>query len=290
VKPVDFDLHRPGTLDAALALLADYGDDARVLAGGQSLVPLLNFRLARPGHVVDIGRVPGLGDLHETRDGLVVGAMVRQSGAERAPAVAARCPLLAAALPWIAHPPIRARGTICGSLAHADPAAELPAVAVALDAAFVAASTAGRREIAAADFFQAHLTTALRADELLAAVRFPAAAPGTGAAFCEASRRRGDFAMAGVAAQVTLADGVIADARICVSGVAGVPVRCAGSERALLGSAADPEALRAAAGAALDILEPAGDLHASADYRRHLAGVLLRRALAQACGRASAAA
>jgi CO/xanthine dehydrogenase FAD-binding subunit len=290
VKPVDFDLHRPGTLDAALALLADYGDDARVLAGGQSLVPLLNFRLARPGHVVDIGRVPGLGDLHETRDGLVVGAMVRQSRAERAPAVAARCPLLAAALPWIAHPPIRARGTICGSLAHADPAAELPAVAVALDAAFVAASTAGRREIAAADFFQAHLTTALRADELLAAVRFPAAAPGTGAAFCEASRRRGDFAMAGVAAQVTLADGVIADARICVSGVAGVPVRCAGSERALLGSAADPEALRAAAGAALDILEPAGDLHASADYRRHLAGVLLRRALAQACGRASAAA
>jgi aerobic carbon-monoxide dehydrogenase medium subunit len=290
VKPVDFDLHRPGTLDAALALLADYGDDARVLAGGQSLVPLLNFRLARPGHVVDIGRVPGLGNLHETRDGLVVGAMVRQSGAERAPAVAARCPLLAAALPWIAHPPIRARGTICGSLAHADPAAELPAVAVALDAAFVAASTAGRREIAAADFFQAHLTTALRADELLAAVRFPAAAPGTGAAFCEASRRRGDFAMAGVAAQVTLADGVIADARICVSGVAGVPVRCAGSERALLGSAADPEALRAAAGAALDILEPAGDLHASADYRRHLAGVLLRRALAQACGRASAAA
>jgi aerobic carbon-monoxide dehydrogenase medium subunit len=289
VKPVDFDLHRPATLDAALALLAGYGDDARVLAGGQSLVPLLNFRLARPDHVVDIGRVPGLGDLRETPDGLVVGAMVRQSGAERAAAVAARCPLLAAALPWIAHPPIRARGTICGSLAHADPAAELPAVAVALDATFVAVSTGGQREIAAADFFQAHLTTALRPDELLAAVRFPAAAPGTGAAFCEASRRRGDFAMAGVAAQVTLADGVIADARVCVSGVAGVPLRCAGSERALLGSAADPEALHAAAGAALDILDPAGDLHATADYRRHLAGVLLRRAVAQAYGRAAAA-
>jgi len=290
VKPVDFDLHRPATLDAALELLAGYGDDARVLAGGQSLVPLLNFRLARPGHVVDIGRVPGLGDLRETRDGLVVGAMVRQSRAERTPAVAARCPLLAAALPWIAHPPIRARGTICGSLAHADPAAELPAVAVALDATFVASSTAGRREIAAADFFQAHLTTALRADELLAAARFPAAAPGTGAAFCEASRRRGDFAMAGVAAQVTLAGGVIADARVCVSGVAGVPLRCAASERALLGSAAGPEALRAAAEAALDILDPAGDLHATADYRRHLAGVLLRRAVAQAYDRASAAA
>jgi aerobic carbon-monoxide dehydrogenase medium subunit len=289
VKPVDFDLHRPATVDAALALLAGYGDDARVLAGGQSLVPLLNFRLARPDHVVDIGRVPGLGDLRETPDGLVIGAMVRQSRAERAAVVAVRCPLLAAALPWIAHPPIRARGTICGSLAHADPAAELPAVAVALDATFVAVSTGGQREIAAADFFQAHLTTALRPDELLAAVRFPAAAPGTGAAFCEASRRRGDFAMAGVAAQVTLADGVIADARVCVSGVAGVPLRCAGSERALLGSAADPEALRGAAGAALDILDPAGDLHATADYRRHLAGVLLRRAVAQAYGRAAAA-
>jgi len=290
VKPVDFDLHQPATLDAALALLASHDDDARVLAGGQSLVPLLNFRLARPGHVVDIGRVAGLGELRETPDGLVVGAMVRQSRAERAPAVAARCPLLAAALPWIAHPPIRARGTICGSLAHADPAAELPAVAVALDATFVAASTRGRREIAAADFFQAHLTTALRPDELLAAVRFPAAAPGTGAAFHEASRRRGDFAMAGVAAQVTVEDGAIADTRICVSGVAGVPLRCTGSEQALLGSAADPAALRRAADAALDILDPTDDLHATAGYRKHVAGVLLRRAVAEAYARATAAA
>jgi len=290
VKPVDFDLHQPATLDAALALLDRHADDARVLAGGQSLVPLLNFRLARPGHLVDIGRVAGLGELRETGDGLVVGAMVSQSRAERAPAVAARCPLLAAALPWIAHPPIRARGTICGSLAHADPAAELPAVAVALDAAFVAASTRGRREIAAADFFHGHLTTALRPDELLAAVRFPAAAPGTGAAFHEVSRRHGDFAMAGVAAQVTLGDGAIADARICVSGVAGVPLRCAGSEHALLGSRADPEALRQAAAAALDILDPAGDLHATASYRKHVAGVLLRRAVAEAYGRATAAA
>jgi aerobic carbon-monoxide dehydrogenase medium subunit len=289
VKPVDFDLHQPATLDAALALLDRHADDARVLAGGQSLVPLLNFRLARPGHLVDIGRVTGLRELRETGDGLVIGAMVSQSRAERAPAVAAHCPLLAAALPWIAHPPIRARGTICGSLAHADPAAELPAVAVALDATFMAVSARGRREIAAADFFQGHLTTALGPDELLAAVRFPAAAPGTGAAFHEVSRRRGDFAMAGVAAQVTLEDGAIADARICASGVAGVPLRCAGSEQALLGSRADPEALRRAAGAALDILDPAGDLHASAGYRKDVAGVLLRRAVAEAYGRATAA-
>jgi aerobic carbon-monoxide dehydrogenase medium subunit len=260
-----------------------------VLAGGQSLVPLLNFRLARPDHIIDLGRLAALGTVDETPGGLVVGAMVRQSQAERSPAVAARCPLLAAALPWIAHPPIRARGTIGGSLAHADPAAELPSVAVALDATFVAVSTRGRREIAAADFFQAHLTTALEPDELLAAVRFPAAAAGTGAAFCEVSRRRGDFAMAGVAAQVTLADGAIVDARICVSGVAGVPLRCAGSERALLGSRAGAGTLRLAADAALDILDPPGDLHATAGYRKHAAGVLLRRAVAEAYSNATRA-
>jgi aerobic carbon-monoxide dehydrogenase medium subunit len=287
VKPVDFDLHRPGSLNAALALLATHADDARVLAGGQSLVPLLNFRLARPAHVIDIGRVPALGDVRETPAGLVIGAMVRQSRAERSPVVAARCPLLAAALPWIAHPPIRARGTVCGSLAHADPAAELPAVAAALDATFLAWSAHGRREIAAADFFQTYLTTALRPDELLAAVRFPAAAPLTGAAFHEVSRRHGDFAMAGAAAQVTLADGAITDARICLSGVAAVPLRCAESERALLGSAADPAVLRLAADAALDILDPADDMHAPASYRKHVAGVLLRRAVTAAYRRAA---
>jgi aerobic carbon-monoxide dehydrogenase medium subunit len=289
VKPVDFDLHQPATVEEVLTLLARHADDARVLAGGQSLVPLLNFRLARPGHVIDIGRLSALGNLDETPAGLVVGAMVRQSRAERSSAVGARCPLLAAALPWIAHPPIRSRGTVCGSLAHADPAAELPAVAVALDATFVAVSARGRREIAAADFYQGYLTTALRPDELLAAVRFPAAAPGTGAAFCEVSRRRGDFAMAGAGAQVTLEDGAIADARICFSGVAAVPLRCAGSEQALLGSRADLGTLRLAADAAASILDPADDLHATAGYRKHVAGVLLRRAVAEAYGSASGA-
>jgi aerobic carbon-monoxide dehydrogenase medium subunit len=168
-----------------------------------------------------------------------------------------------------------------------DPGAELPSVVVALDATFVAVSAGGRREIAAADFFQAHLTTALRPDELLAAVRFPAAGPGTGAAFCEVSRRRGDCAMAGIAAQVTVTDGAIADARICASGVAGVPLRCAGSEQALLGSRADAGALRLAADAALGILDPADDLHATAAYRKHVAGVLLRRAVTEAYGKAT---
>jgi aerobic carbon-monoxide dehydrogenase medium subunit len=288
VKPVDFHLHQPATVDAAVALLARYGDDAKVLAGGQSLVPLLNFRLARPEHVVDIGRVPRLAGLRRTPAGLEVGAMVRQARAERSPEVAADCPLLAAALPHVAHPPIRARGTVGGSLAHADPAAELPSVAVALDATFAAVSVRGRREIAARDFFGGYLTTALLPDELLVSVCFPAPAAGTGAAFHEVSRRRGDFAIAGAAAQVTVAGGVIAQARICLSGVASVPFRCADSEQVLAGTRADPATLRAAAQAALDRLDPAGDLHATAAYRQHVAGVMLRRAVAEAYGRACA--
>jgi aerobic carbon-monoxide dehydrogenase medium subunit len=289
VKPVDFNLHQPETVEAALALLAEHADDAKVLAGGQSLVPLLNFRLARPAHVIDIGRLAALGELHRTPAELVVGAMVRLSRAERSPGVAAHCPLLAAALPRIAHPPIRARGTVGGSLAHADPAAELPSVAVALDAMFVAVSSRGCRELAARDFFRSYLTTALEPDELLTAIRFPAAPPGTGAAFHEVSRRSGDFAKAGAAAQVTLADGVIAEARICLSGVADVPFRCTGSERALLGTHADPTALGLAAEAAVDVLDPVDDLHATSSYRRHVAGVLLRRAAAEAFANAAAA-
>jgi CO/xanthine dehydrogenase FAD-binding subunit len=288
VKPVDFDLHQPATVAEAVALLGRYGDDAKVLAGGQSLVPLLNFRLARPDHVIDIGRVPGLAGLRRTPAGLEVGAMVPQAVAERSPEVAADCPLLAAALPHVAHPPIRTRGTVGGSLAHADPAAELPSVAVALDATFAVVSARGHREIAARDFFGGYLTTALESDELLVSVRFPAAPPGTGAAFHEVSRRRGDFAIAGAAAQVTVTDGVIAQARVCLSAVAGVPLRCAGSEQVLAGARADPATLRSAAQAALDGLDPAGDLHATAAYRRHVAGVLLRRAVAEAFGRACA--
>ncbi len=288
MKPVDFSLHQPATVAAAMELLASHGDDAKVLAGGQSLVPLLNFRLARPDHVIDIGRLAAaLGELRPAPAELVVGAMVRQSRAEASPAVAAHCPLLAAALPNVAHPQIRARGTVGGSLAHADPAAELPAVAVALDATFEAVSIRGRREIAASDFFRTYLTSALEPDELLTAIRFPAAAPGTGAAFHEVSRRRGDFAIAGAAAQVTLADGVIADSRICLSGVAGVPFRCPEPERVLLGTRADPATLRLAARAALDVLDPPGDLHATAGYRKHVAGVLLRRAVAEAFDAAS---
>jgi carbon-monoxide dehydrogenase medium subunit len=329
VKPVDFDLHRPETMGEALELLATFGEDGKVLAGGQSLVPLMNFRLARPEHVIDIGRLTALTELRPSPAEVVIGSMVRQARAEKSPEIAARCPLVAAALPNIAHPPIRARGTIGGNMAHADPAAELPSVAVAVGATFVAVSTRGRREIPAAQFFDTYLTTALEPDELLTEIRFPAAAPHTGAVFLEVARRRGDFALVGVAAQVTVgldsstfpggtnapqetsdpsapvipassADGavksgseggrseaVIADVRLCVSGVSGAPFRCDAAERLLRGRTPSEASLQEAADSVMAAIEPPGDLHATADYRRHLAGVLIRRATAQAYHRAA---
>lgn len=272
LKPVDFCLHRPASIDEAVSLLAEFGDEAKVLAGGQSLVPLLNFRLARPSHVIDIGRLP-LSSVAIGGGWVSVGALTRQA---RLSALAGPCPLVAAAVPWIAHPPIRARGTLGGSLAHADPAAELPAVAVALDATFCLADG---RTIPAASFFRGYLTTALSWADLLVAVQFPVAPAGTSACFEEVARRRGDFALVGCAAQVTALDGVVSDVRICLSGVASVPVRCRSAEDLLRGQRVRPDVLAAAADAAVAGLTPPCDLHASGDYRRHLAHVLIRRAV-----------
>lgn len=279
MKPVDFSLHRPVTLAQATELLAAHPDESKVLAGGQSLLPLLNFRLARPEHLVSLDAVSGLSEVRRDEAGLRIGAMVRHAYAERSRAVAAACPLLAAAVPNIAHPPIRNRGTVGGSLAHADPAAELPAVARALDATFRAVSVRGVRDIPAADFFRSYLTTALAADEVLTEIRFPACPPRTGSAFLETGRRRGDFALVGVAAQLTIAGEIITAARLALTGVADVPHRCARAEEALRGAAATPDVLDAAVSAEKTCLHPSGDLHGTADYRLHLAGVLLRRAL-----------
>lgn len=287
MKPIDFDLHRPDTLDEALHLLAEYGDDGKVLAGGQSLVPLLNFRLARPAHLVDVARIASLAELRRTAAGVTVGAMVRQATAERSPALARHCPLLAAALPSIAHPPIRNRGTVGGSLAHGDPAAELPSVATALDAVLVVASVRGRREIPAAEFFRTHLVTALEPDELLIEIRFPATGSGTGAAFVEVGRRRGDFALVGVGVQVGIDGSRVTDARVCFSGVADRPLRPRAVEEVLRGTSVDDEVLREASRLVRETVEPVGDLHATADYRRHVAGVLLARAVRQAYESAS---
>jgi aerobic carbon-monoxide dehydrogenase medium subunit len=290
MKPVDFCLHQPDTVADAVGLLSEYARDVKVLAGGQSLVPLLNFRLARPEHLVDIGAIASLAGLRQAAGTLVIGAVVRQAQAERSAVVADQAPLLAAALPYIAHPPVRSRGTVGGSLAHADPAAELPAVAVALDATVTAVSARGRRDIPAAEFFRGYLTTALDDDELLTEIRVPAARPHTGAAFLEVARRRGDFALVGVAAQLTMDGELVADARICVTGVDQVPFRCPAAEALLAGARPGPEVLAEAASAVRACVQPGTDLHATAAYRTDVAGTLTARALAAAARSAASGA
>lgn len=273
------DYEAPETVAEAVGLLAEHQDEASVLAGGQSLIPLLALRLARPAVLVDIN---GVGELSgvSAADGLVaIGAMTREYVAEESEAIAASVPLLAAALPLIGHEAIRSRGTIGGSLAHADPAAELPAVALALDAEFVVRSRSGERVIPAAEWFQGYLATARRPDEILVEVRFPAAAPGTGATFQEVARRHGDFAIVGLAASLAFADGTISDARLAFSGVADVPVRAPDAEGLLIGERPSPEVFEEAARRATAGLEPPADLHGSADYRKKIAATLVRRGL-----------
>lgn len=287
MKPVDFHLHQPRTVEEALALLDEHGADGKVLAGGQSLVPLLNFRLARPDHLIDIGKIAGLRTLRRTADCLAVGATVTYAHAQRSPAVAESTPLLSAALPHIGHHAIRARGTIGGSIAHGDPAGELPAVALALDAEVIARSVRGTRAIPAAEFFVGNLMTRLADDELLVEVRFRNAGPETGAAFEEVGRRTGDFALAGAGAQIRIEDGLIADARICLTGVASHPVRATDAEQHLLGRAFDDEAGDAVSEAVRASISPSSDLHAPAEYRRAVAGTLAARAVCKAVARAA---
>ena len=286
MKPAPFEYHRPDSLDEALSLLASHGYDAKVLAGGQSLVPAMNFRLAQPAVLVDLNRVEGLDGIDDGAAGVRIGAMVRQRAAERSPVVAARVPLLAEALPHVAHPQIRARGTVGGSLAHADPAAEIPAVMLALGARLVVRGAGGERVVEAADFFTDLFGTALEAEEVLVAVEVPAARAGTGTAFAELSRRHGDFALAGVAAAVVLDAGRCVEARVALFGVGDGPVLAVEAGALLVGEAASEALFRAAGAAAAAALDPPADVHASADYRRHLAGVLVRRTLPRAFERA----
>ncbi|MBI2462263.1 MAG: xanthine dehydrogenase family protein subunit M [Candidatus Rokubacteria bacterium] len=283
MKPPPFEYHAPPSLEEALTLLREHGDEAKALAGGQSLVPLLNFRLARPRHLIDLNRIPSLDYIREDDGALAVGAMTRQRAVERSPLVRERCPLLAEAMPLVGHFQIRNRGTVGGSLAHADPAAELPAVVTALRGALVARRPGGQRVIPAERFFVAYLTTALEPDELLVEARFPAPPPRSGSAFLEVSRRHGDFALVGVAAVVTLDEGgVLTHAALALTGVGPTPVLAEEAARVLVGDRPTPQAFEAAARKVSEGLRPDADLHASAEYRRHVAGVLARRALARA--------
>ncbi|MFZ0752487.1 MAG: xanthine dehydrogenase family protein subunit M [Trebonia sp.] len=276
----------PTTMAEAVDLLAEHQDEASVLAGGQSLIPLMALRLARPAVLIDINGLSEL-SLVAVEDGRVtIGAMTREYVAEDSAAIGDTVPLLAAALPLIGHEAIRSRGTIGGSLAHADPAAELPAVARALDAEFVVRGRAGERVVPAADWFEGYLATSRRPDEILAEVRFPAAGPGTGVAFLEVARRHGDFAIVGLAVSLTLADGVISDARLAFAGVSDVPVRAAEAEDLLIGERPSAELFAEAARVATAALDPPADLNGSPEYRKQIAATLVRRGLQAAADNA----
>ncbi|AGB24524.1 aerobic-type carbon monoxide dehydrogenase, middle subunit CoxM/CutM-like protein [Mycobacterium sp. JS623] len=283
-----FDYHRPDTVDEAVAQLETYGEDGKVLAGGQSLLPVLALRLTHLGHLIDIGRVQGLQSIEVDDDGTVsVGATVTHAQVERSDVMAAAAPAVAGAMPHVGHRAIRSRGTVCGSLAHADPAAELPAVAVAVGAEMIVQGPAGQRTMSAGDFFQGYFSSALREDELLLGVRFPAWPPRARWSVLEVSRRHGDFALVGLVTTLEIDEaGLLRRPALSFFGVASTPVRVAQAENLLDGNAPDPALFAEAANVVSGALEPPDDDHASSEYRAHVAGVLTRRGLTETTERA----
>ncbi len=291
MKPPPFEYADPRSVDEVVALLGELGDEAKVLAGGQSLVPLLNFRLARPRYLIDINRVAELDYIRPLDGGLVIGALTRQRSVERSALVRERCPLLFEAIQQVGHVQIRNRGTIGGSLAHADPAAELPAVVTALGGQLQVRGPSGERMLTPDEFFVSYLTTALAPDELLTAVVLPGWPAGTGSSFQEFSRRAGDFAIVGVAAILALDDaGRVERVGLALTGVGGRPFDAAAlASSALRGELPEAQRLRVVAEQVGAAVEPDSDIHAPADYRKHLANVLTLRALTTAARRARAA-
>ena len=282
MKPAAFRYHRPSTVAEAAAALGE-GEEAKLLAGGQSLVPLLNLRLAQPTDLVDLSGVQRLDGIVRERGAIRVGAMVRQADAERDDRVRDAAPLIVAALGHVGHPQIRARGTVGGSVAHADPAAELPAALLALDGEVVAEGPNGRRTIAAEDYFEGIMTTSLAPDEVLVEVRIPDQGSDGVWGCTEIARRRGDYALAGAMVTARGSGGAIEESRVVLFSVAGVPLRMPSVENVLAGrSIQDAGVRREAAKIASEELEPATDLHATPEFKRHLAGVVVRRALEQA--------
>ena len=282
--PAKFDYTKPGSLDEAVRALADGGEDTKVIAGGQSLLPLLRLRLSFPDLLVDVG---GLGELRGVRDEgetLWIGALTTIDEAQRDPVLAQHCGLLTQTAALIADPAVRHRGTIGGALAHADPAGDLPAVATALDATMIARGPAGERAIGAGEFFLDYLTTALAPGEILTGIRVPKLGPGWGYRYEKFNLTAQAWAIVGVAALARRADGHIAEARIGLTNMGLVPVRAQAAEQAVAGAEASTQALRAAAERADEGTQPPSDLHGGSDYRRHLARVLTARALAVASG------
>ena len=286
MKPAPFTHLAPDSLPDAIRMLSDHAPDARILAGGQSLVPMMNFRLARPAVLVDLNRIDAMSYIRDDGDCLAIGAMTRERTIETSELVRTACPLVHDATLNIAHLPIRSRGTIGGSISNADPAAEYPATMLALDADLVVQSVRGERTIAAADFFDGVLSTTLEADEILTEIRVPKMPAHSGAAFVEIARRHGDFALAGVAAQVTMDGETVAEVRLAACGVGPGPVRLTGAEDTLRGQSLTDDALATAADAASAAVDPDSDVHATAAYRRKLAGVMTKRAVLKAAAEA----
>ena len=285
MKPAKFDYHAPTTLDETLELLGQHGADAKALAGGQSLMPMMNLRLVRPAVVIDINRVAGLSGISASGGVVTVGAMTRQRDLERSEVIRDAFPVMTAAISHIGHFQIRNRGTIGGSLAHADPAAELPALCAALDAEFVVADSGGTQTIAAAEFAVAPLITSLAPEQLLTEIRLPLLqGDGWRWGFREVSRREGDFALVGAVAMLRNdTDGVCREARITMFAVGDGPARIPTAEESLLGRVVDDAARREAAALVSDAVTPGSDIHASAEYRKEVSAVMARRALEDAC-------
>ena len=285
MKPAKFDYFAPTTLDEALELLAQHGPDAKVLAGGQSLMPMMNLRLVRPAVVVDINRIGSLSSISASNGAITVGALTRQRDLERSDAIRSAFPMMTAAISHIGHFQIRNRGTIGGSLAHADPAAELPAICAALDAEFVLASSSGTQTMASSEFAIGPLITSLEPEQLLTEIRLPTLqGDGWRWGFREVSRREGDFALVGAVAMLRNdGDGVCREARITMFAVGDAPARIPAAEEALVGRVVDDAARREAAALVSEAVMPGSDIHASAEYRTEVSAVMARRALEDAC-------
>ncbi|HEX6576793.1 MAG TPA: xanthine dehydrogenase family protein subunit M [Jiangellaceae bacterium] len=282
--PAEFDYVRAGSVDEALGLLRDHGDDAKVLAGGQSLIPLLRLRLAYPSVLVDVGRIDEMRGVREDGDRLVIGAATTHDEVLREPLVRTHCPVIAEVTETVADPAVRHRGTFGGSIAHAEPAGDLPALALALDASMEVAGSAGRRTIPAGEFFVDFLQTAVSSDEVLVSVSVPKLGDGWGHRYEKFNLVAQSWAVVGAVAVVQRANGDVGDARVGLVNMGPTPIRARAVERALVGSAATAESVAAAAASAGDGTSPSSDIHASADYRTHLAQVLAGRALTAAAG------
>jgi len=285
--PPQFDYHAPGSLDEAVRLLGELGDEAKVMSGGQSLLPMLKLRLASPGHIVDIGRIPGLGDIREEDGYLKIGALVSEASLEHDPIVAERYPILLDTAAVIADPLVRNRATVGGNLAHGDPANDHPATMLALRAQVVAYGPDGERIIPIDEFFFGLFMTALQPGEIVTEIRIPAPGERTGGAYFKLERKVGDYAIAGAAVQLTLAaDGTVEQAGIGLTNLGMAPIRAAAAEEALVGKTPDDDAIAAAAAAAAEAAEPIADRRGSVEYKKNMARVLTGRAIRKALARA----